>query len=97
MSCPNWRDLLPAPCGRNSAETLERVALASEQYAGTLGYGISAIGELLASSALAGELSNETAARLGWLLESLGELSGGLVNVAEVANSYRIEPTEPRE
>ena len=56
----------------------------------TVGHGIAAIGELLANTAEAGELTDHTARDIGWLLQSLGFLSGRLADVANGAE-YELE------
>lgn len=42
--------------------------------------GVAAIGALLANTAMAGEVGQDTAERLGWLLEELGGGIYGLMN-----------------
>jgi hypothetical protein len=80
MSVPNWNDLLPSyeAIQAMTPEQLKASGQATEEYGMTLGYGISAIGVLLANTADAGELGMDTARNLGWLIEALGELSARL-------------------
>ena len=86
MSVPNWNDLLPT-VGQIDAmapEKLERAAEAANQYVANLGFGIAAIGHLLACTASNGEtgLSDRVATDIGWLLETLGELSASLIDTS---------------
>lgn len=90
---PNWTDLLPTygTIQAMEPETLARADGAIEQYSITLGYGIAAIGHLLACTASNGEtgLSDRTATDIGWLLESLGGLSAQLANAGNAVNDRR--------
>lgn len=98
MSAANWHDLLPNieafpstldPKARLTAEQakqLESISLSAESYGRTLGFGISAIGHLLVYAAQAdSDVSAKAAINLGWLLESLGDLSVLLADVGEGA------------
>ena len=51
-------------------QILQRICLASESASAPILHGISAIGELLAHSAT--EVSQDTIANIGWLINSLG-------------------------
>ncbi len=90
MSCPNWRDLIPCANTIDNPEALEKATAAAEVHGYTISYGISAIGHLLAVTADNGELSDDTAMRIGWMLESIGDLTGVLVNFAEVARGNQL-------
>jgi len=61
MSAVCWSHLLPDPLrmGRLSTDDLDAIERTAECEALTMAHGISAIGELLAWTADAGELSNE--------------------------------------
>lgn len=92
MSAPNWNDLLPT-VGQIDAmplEKLERATEAAHQYVANLGFGIAAIGHLLACTASNGEtgLSDRVATDIGWLLETLGTLSANLADTG-TALDYR--------
>lgn len=96
---PNWTDLLPTITAIQTMEpdALVRADSAIEQYNITLGYGIAAIGNLLACTASNGEtgLSDRTAADIGWLLESLGGLSAQLANTGNaITDRRRTAPTQ---
>ena len=95
-SAPNWNDLMPpvSVIEAMTLERLERVDVAVEQYSITLGYGIAAIGNLLACTASNGEtgLNDQTATDIGWLLESLGELSARLASTATAVSNLRRTP-----
>lgn len=92
-SLPYWIDLLPTFDAIHSMapEGLARANSSVEQYTVTLGYGIAAIGNLLACTASNGEtgLNDKTAADIGWLLESLGALSAQLANTSNAVNAHR--------
>ncbi len=92
MKAVCWSHLLPDPMVLNdySDDKLEAIERTAECEALTVAHGISAIGELLAWTADAGELSNDTARNIGWLINSLGTLSGRLVDVANGAE-YELE------
>ncbi len=90
MSALNWNGLL---IGQQQIKDIapERLGHAAESVSGritTLACGISSIGNLLACTASNGEtgLCPDTAANLGWLLESLGELTAALINTNEGMN-----------
>lgn len=83
MSIPTWRDVLPN-CGAlasMSEAELTVVANLAESEGVTVEFGISAIGHLMAIAASSNQLSQETAASIGWLLMSLGTLSSGLADM----------------
>ncbi|MER1948745.1 hypothetical protein [Stutzerimonas stutzeri] len=90
---PNWNDLLPTIGAIESMapEQLQRVDGAIEQYSITLGFGIAAIGNLLACTASNGQtgLNDQTATDIGWLLESLGELSARLADTGNAVSNRR--------
>lgn len=90
MSAFNWNDLL---IGQQQIKDIapERLEHAAESVSGratTLAYGIASIGNLLACTASNGDtgLGDDTATSLGWLLESLGELTAALINTSEGMN-----------
>jgi len=87
MSAVCWSHLLPDPLrmGRLSTDDLDAIERTAECEAMTVGHGIAAIGELLANTADAGELTDDAARNIGWLLQSLGYLSGRLADVANGA------------
>lgn len=87
-----WSHLLPDPSrmSRLSSDDLDAIERTAECEAMTVAHGISAIGELLAWTADAGEINNDTARNIGWLIKSLGTLSGRLVDVANGAE-YELE------
>jgi len=82
-----WSHLLPDPSrmSRLSSDDLDAIERTAECEAMTMAHGISAIGELLAWTADAGELDNDIARNIGWLIKSLGTLSGRLVDAANGA------------
>ena len=92
MKAVCWSHLLPDPMDLRdySTEQVEAIERTAECEALNVAHGISAIGELLAWTAHAGELSNDTARNIGWLINSLGTLSGRLVDVANGAG-YELE------
>lgn len=93
MSAPSWSDLLPtmAAVEAMTPEKLERVDGAIDRYSMTLGLGIAAIGNLLACTASNSEtgLSSDTATDIGWLLESLGDLSARLADTGNAVTDRR--------
>lgn len=88
MSIPNWNDLLPGyeAIQAMTPEKLKAADQATDAYGMTIGFGIAAIGNLLANTADAGELGMDTARDLGWLIEALGDLSAKL---ADTGNGIR--------
>ncbi|MNF66107.1 hypothetical protein D3C84_478910 [compost metagenome] len=96
MSTVNWFDVLrdmdtfpsaiaaDATLDAEQTRQLEAANRTANEYGKTLGFGISAIGHLLASAAQNGGVEASTATDLGWLLESLGDLSARLADVSEV-------------
>lgn len=92
MSAVCWSHLLPDPSsmGRLSTDDLDAIERTAECEGMAVAHGIAAIGELLANTADAGELSNDAARNIGWLINSLGTLSGRLVDVANGAE-YELE------
>jgi hypothetical protein len=92
MKAVCWSHLLPDPSrmSRLSSDDLDAIERTAECEAMTVAHGISAIGELLAWTADAGEINNDTARNIGWLIKSLGTLSGRLVDVANGAE-YELE------
>lgn len=87
MNAVCWGHLLPDPSRLNTlaADELDAIERTAECEAMTVGHGIAAIGELLAHTADAGELTEDAARSIGWLLQSLGYLSGRLADVANGA------------
>lgn len=81
---PNWFDLLPSAeqIRVMPTEKVERANQAAHQYAFNVCRGIAGIGHLLACTASNGEtgLSDSAATDIGWLLETLGELSASLID-----------------
>jgi len=84
--------MLPDPLDLRdcSAERVGVVASTAHCEAQTLAHGIAAIGELLAFTADVGELERDTARNIGWLIKSLGELTGRLADTANGAD-YELE------
>jgi len=91
MSAPTWSDLMPsdATLAALSAEDLGRISRLADSEATTIKFGISAIGQLMAITAGSGQLNQETATAIGWLLESLGTLSERLAE-AERGAEYEL-------
>ncbi|SEJ57293.1 hypothetical protein SAMN04244572_04526 [Azotobacter beijerinckii] len=92
MSTPKpiqWYNLLPHPehLAKMATEDVDAAARTAECKADTICFGIAAIGNLLANTADAGELSDSTARDLGWLLESLGQLTANLTDVQRATKS----------
>lgn len=87
-----WGNLLPDSSRLDNLHTdqLNAIERTAECEAMTMAHGIAAIGELLAYTADAGELDKNTATNIGWLINSLGTLSGRLVDVANGAE-YELE------
>ena len=87
MSRNVWRDLLPSTeaIKAMTPEALDRAGLAADCQALTLAYGVAAIGGLLAGAALNEDhgLDAGAIADLGWLLQSMGELSATLADTHE--------------
>ena len=83
---PNWFDLLPnaEQIRVMPSEKVERAGQAAHQYAFNVCRGIAGIGHLLACTASNGEtgLSESVATDIGWLLETLGELSASLIDTS---------------
>ncbi|SFB58192.1 hypothetical protein [Azotobacter beijerinckii] len=84
MSVPNWNALLPS-FEQIEAMPPEKLAAAdafTESSVKTIGFGIAAIGNLLAGAALNEDqgLDPAAVADLGWLLQSLGDLSAKLAD-----------------
>lgn len=77
MSAPDWSELLPSDAAFSAmtTEELGRVSRLADCEATTIKFGISAIGQLIALTAGANQLSQENASAIGWLLASLGILS----------------------
>ncbi|WP_313487322.1 hypothetical protein [Stutzerimonas kunmingensis] len=87
MSAVCWGHVLPDTLTLNkySDDEVEAIERTAECEAQTMAHGIAAIGELLAYTADSGELDKGTATNIGWLINSLGTLSGRLVDVASAA------------
>lgn len=94
MKLPNWNDLLPTHehIQAMTPEQLGRAEDACHQYSGNLFLGISAIGNLLACTASNGEtgLNDDAVAKLGWMLENLGDLGMSLIDTGSGVN-YRLQ------
>ncbi|MDA7085502.1 hypothetical protein PH586_03730 [Pseudomonas sp. SA3-5] len=82
MSAANWNALLPnfTEIEAMSAEDMAAASEAIETQGASIGFGIAAIGNLLACAASNDEtgLCKDTATDIGWLLQSLGTLSAKL-------------------
>jgi len=93
MTAPYWKDLLPTTdqVAAMTPEQLERAAMAADNQSATIGFGIAAIGNLLAGAALNEELGLDSGsvADLGWLLQSLGTLSANLTDTGNVISEQR--------
>ena len=93
MSGPNWNDLLlnHRAIQTLSPEQLKAAGQAVDSYGTTLGYGIAAIGTLLAGYATNEDhgIDPDAMTDLGWLLQTLGELSGSLANTGNTINDRR--------
>ncbi|MFI8739585.1 hypothetical protein [Stutzerimonas zhaodongensis] len=91
MSHLDWSELLPsdATLSAMSAEELRRVSNLAEGEAATIRFGISAIGHLMALTAGANQLSQETAVDIGWLLKSLGTLAERLTETENRIDEVR--------
>ncbi len=90
MSRFDWKDLTltSTQLRRSAPDHLEFAAEAVTSKAITLAHGISAVGNLLACTSSNGDtgLSEEAATSLGWMLESLGELTAVLINTGDGLN-----------
>ncbi len=102
MSTPSWRDLIanvdrefpprhgqPATLSSQAVERLKTIDTATECLGLTLTAGLSAIGTMLAHTAQAGQLDDNTAIGLGWLIDSLATLAGCLAD-EQTAASYKL-------
>jgi len=93
MSSPNWNDLLPSyrAIQTMTPEQLKSAGQAVEEYGMTLGYGIAAIGSLLAGYASNEDhgIDSEAMTDLGWLLRSLGSLSAKLSDTGSNIDTER--------
>jgi hypothetical protein len=82
MSAPNWNALLPNNEAIDAihADHLDAASEALETQAVSIGFGIAAIGNLLACTASNDEtgLCKDAVTDIGWLLQSLGTLSAKL-------------------
>ncbi|WKN20634.1 hypothetical protein [Azotobacter vinelandii] len=79
----DWNALLPnhEAIVAMTPEKLDAAGQAAECYAVNIGFGIAAIGNLLAGAASSSQGLDPAAIHdLGWLLESLGKLSAKLVD-----------------
>jgi hypothetical protein len=99
MSNVNWNTLLPniAAIKAMDADDLAAASEAVEAHTASIGYGIAAIGNLLACTASNDEtgLCKDAATDIGWLLQSLGTLSAKLAeNAAAMADRRRKERTQ---
>lgn len=93
MSIPSWNDLLPSDesIKAMSPDELKQGASAAKQNAATIAFGISAIGNLLACTASNSEtgLCPDAARDIGWMLDSLGNLTARLIDTGD-ALEYRL-------
>ena len=93
MSVPNWNDLLlnHRAIQTLSPEQLKAAGQAVDSYGTTLGYGIAAIGSLLAGYATNEDhgIDPDAMTDLGWLLQTLGELSARLNDTGNVIRDRR--------
>ncbi len=87
MSRNVWRDLLlnTDQFKGMAPDALSEAGNAADCCTRTIGYGVAAIGSLLAGAALNKDhgLDADAIADLGWLLQSMGELSATLADTAE--------------
>jgi len=94
MRVPDWNDLLPhhEAIQAMSPERLEAAGRAIDGYVCTLANGVSGIGHLLACTASNGDtgLSEDAATKVGWMLESLGDLISKLSDTGNGIN-YRLD------
>jgi len=90
MRVPNWNDLLPSHSAIQgmTQEQLKAAGQATESYGMTIGFGIAAIGSMLAGYATNEDhgIDPDAMTDLGWLLQALGELSARL---NDTGNSIR--------
>ena len=95
MSKVNWNTLLPAfeQIEAMEPDKLSAAGETCQQYGFTLGLGIAAIGNLLACTASNGDtgLSDDAATNLGWMLETLGNLSAKLVDTGYAIEQGRAD------
>lgn len=80
-----WHNVILGDLKAIDDEHLDAARRTAECHTATLGFGISAIGHLLALAAESGEMGKRAAQDAGWLLESLGELSATLADVRNAA------------
>jgi hypothetical protein len=74
-----------------SIEQLNEISLSAECHSMNLGHGIAAIGNILACAALNKDtgLNMDVVADLGWLIETLGNLSSKVTDIENCAAHYR--------
>lgn len=80
-----WHNLIIGDMKVMDDDHLDAARRTCECQGTTIGHGISAIGHLLAVAADSGEMGNAAARDIGWLLESLGELSANLADTQRAA------------
>lgn len=94
MSVPDWNDLLPRheTVQAMPPERLDAAGRAADEYIRTLANGVSGIGHLLACTASSSDagLSEGAVTKVGWMLESLGELISTLSDTSGGIN-YRLD------
>ncbi|MDV7210124.1 hypothetical protein [Azotobacter beijerinckii] len=93
MSVPNWNDLLlnHRAIQTLSPDQLKAAGQAADNYGMTLGCGIAAIGSLLAGYSTNEDhgIDPDAMTDLGWLLQTLGELSARLNDTGNVIRDRR--------
>ena len=91
MRTASWGDLMldDSQMSGLPVERLEAIARAAECYSTTLNLGIAAVGELLAYTSSEGELAQDTAMSVGWLIDLLCTLNVR-ISGAERAAEYQL-------
>lgn len=100
----NLAHVIQKKCARDAAEALsagdideiKRDRDAARDAIRNISMGVAAIGALLANTAMAEEVGQEMAERLGWLLEELGGGIGGLLSF-ETTCTARLQAQGGRE
>lgn len=80
-----WNNVILGDLKAIDDEQLDAARRTAECHTTTLGFGMSAIGHLLAVASASGEMGERAAQDAGWLLEALGELSATLADVSRAA------------
>lgn len=95
MNVPNWNDILPSHevIKAMPPSKLEAAEGATERYIAALAFGVAGIGDLLACTASNKEtgLSEDAVTNVGWLLNALGDLIGGLADTGAGVSFRRKE------